>query len=235
VATNDNWTLEELQDFINEAGDFHDPGFPDTLLAHWINSARQKWADFCLEMDDSRFLKEGTIAVVAGTETYDLKDNSILTADDYYRARGFCAPDSSSPSGYQRLDRFKWADRHDHSYSSHPLAARWDVLGDLLYVWPKPTGSGTHLLEYVPLQAKLVSAADTADLRGGVDFIVTYVCRQLSAKDESSLKEWGMLHEEAKRSLRSASPQNIAVVKQLSSVWGRSRYRDIRRMRRQGT
>jgi hypothetical protein len=233
VATNDSFTLETLRDFVTRAGDFHDPAFPDTLKDYWINAAISAWVDFVFEMDDTRFLKEGTIAVSAGTDTYDLKDSGILAADDYYRARGFAVTDSGSPSGYTRLEKFEWAQRHDYSYSSERRAALWDVQGDKLYIWPVPTWSAATLLEYFPLPAKLVNTSDAVDLRNHVSFVITYVCMHLCPKDESSLRDWERLHERARADIRSASPQNRAETKKAVSIYGtRHRLRHQRRMTR---
>jgi hypothetical protein len=232
VALNDEWTLLDLRDFIREAGDYWDPAYPDTLVNNWINSAIQAWSDFVLELDDTRFMKEGQIAIASGTDSYDLKDTAVLTADDYYRARGLSVEDSGSPSGYSRLERVQWSQRHDHSYSSHKLAAKWDIQGDDLLIWPKPSWTAAVLLEYVPLPAKLDRDVDTVDLRSNVDFIVTWVCMRLAPRDESSKKNWTELHDAARGGMASSSPQNIGQVKRVVSVYGDRRFRDLRRHRR---
>lgn len=238
MATNDQHTLAELRAFVQQAGDFHDPAFPDTLKDFWINAAIAAWVDFVFEMDDTRFLKEGTFSVIAGTDTYDLKDgDDILHADDFYRMRGVAVTDSGSPSGYTRIGKFEWAQRHDYAYANEQRAAMWDVQGNLLYIWPKPTWSATVLVEYFPLPAKLVATDDTVDLRNHVSFVVTYVCMHLCPKDESSLKDWERLHERARREIQNASPQNKAQTKKAVSIYGERRfgtrrYRIQRRMTR---
>jgi len=234
VATNDVWTLTNLLSFIEEAGDFYAPGFSDSLRTRWLNSAISAWVDFCFENDDTRFMKEGSIAVVSGTDSYDLKNAAILTADDYYRARGFCVPDPSSASGYTRIRKFEWPSRHDYDGGTRGscLDALWDVQGDKLLIWPKPAWSGTCLLEYFPLPQSLVSGSDTVDLRNSVDFVVTFVCMHLAPRDESSKKDWQDLHEQAKAALSAASPQNRGEVKTAVNVNGDRAYRRQRRMAR---
>jgi hypothetical protein len=209
--------------------------FPDTLLNNWINVALAAWADEVFALDDTRFMKEGTIAVVSGTDSYDLKDNSILAADDYYRARGLAVTDTGSPSGYTRLDRIQWSERHDYSYSSHRLAAKWDVQGDDLIIWPKPTWSANLLLEYVPLLPTLVADGDTVDLRNNVAFVVLFVMEHLSPKDQSSKKAWADLAAKALGRLSMSSPQNKGRPKVAVSIYGDRRYRRTRYMSRLGT
>lgn len=234
MATNDSFTLETLRDFVKEAGDFHAPAFSNTLKDYWINAAIAAWVDWVFKLDDTRFLKEGTIAVASGTSTYDLKDSGILTADDYYRARGVAVADSNSQSGYSRLSKFEFIQRHDYSYSGDKLEAKWDVQGDLLHIWPKPTWSANVLLEYFPLPTKLVETTDAVDLRNHVSFVVTYVCMHLCPKDESSLKDWERLHQKARDEIVEASPQNRGEVKSAVSVYGsrRQRFRGQRRLSR---
>lgn len=234
MATNDVWRLDDLRTFISEAGDFYPPGFSSDLKDGWINAAISAWVDAVFEADDTRFMKEGSIAVVAGTDSYDLKDSGILAADDFYRARGFCAPDSSSPSGYTRLRKFEWPKRHDYDGGARNSStdALWDVQGDKLLIWPKPAWSGSCLLEYFALPAALVNDSDTVDLRNNFAFVVAFVCAHLAPRDESSKKDWQNLFDQELARIRKASPQNRSEPKTAIDVSGRGDRTRMRRMAR---
>lgn len=231
MATNDVWSLTNLLSFVEDAGDFYDPGFPASLKTRWINAGISALIDLLIECDDTRFMKEGSIIVASGTDSYDLKDAGVLSADDYYRARGFCVPDSGSPSGFTRVKKFEWANRHDFDGGarSSSLDAHWDVQGDKLLIWPKPAWSGTCLLEYFPLPQSLVSGSDTTDVRNCIDFVVNFACAHLAPRDESSGKSWLGLLDRAEQRIRKASPQNRSEPKTAINVNGD---RDKRRQRR---
>ena len=118
--------------------------------------ARESWRSLyalLVKADPARFLKQGTITVVAGTRSYDLDGIVVSSASpaDVWKVIGVAVQDTSNPEGWSILERMQWDERYDYPLATQYFQARYELRNGYLWIQPTPTWSGTVRVEYIPL------------------------------------------------------------------------------------
>jgi hypothetical protein len=119
-----------------------------------------------VKADPSRFVKQGTLAIVSGTRSYDLDLVAVNTTTpaDVWRVVGVAVQDSSCTEGWRVLERCQWDERYDDSINTDYRAARYELRGNYIWIMPSPTWSVTVRVEYIPLAgwtSKSIASAPT--------------------------------------------------------------------------
>lgn len=208
---------------IRDLGGYRDPFITDAMLLGWINDSLAQLWEIIIKYDPGRALQRDTIDWVAGEEKYDLPD-------DFFRVKGVAVEDSSSASGWSRLERYMWPERHDASPGSDKLSALWDVQEGQLYLVPKPGWSAQVLVEYFQIAPVLDDAADTFDsINYWTEWVVFDVLVKCALKGDDDAKGWAIERDRREALIRGSTPQvNGGGPKTAVSIYERgrsSRYR----------
>lgn len=118
--------------------------------------ARESWRSLyalLIKADPARFLKQGTISVIAGVRFYDLDSIVVdgVCPADVWKIIGVAVQDTSNPEGWSILDRLQWDERYDYPLATDAMQARYEIRASRLWLQPTPTWSRTVRVEYIPL------------------------------------------------------------------------------------
>lgn len=223
-----NLTRLALATAVRTRGEFRSPYITDTELNGYLATAISELWDLIIQADPQRILSTSSISVVSGTAAYDLPN-------DYYLIKGVAVADADSPDGYRTLGRYDWPERHDVNWTRDKLAARWDVQGGQLWIWPLPNWSATLRLEYFPVAPLLSSDSTNFDgLNSWSEYVIASTLIKCAAKAEQDPSAFERALAMAEGRIRGVSPEvkgggPATVV----SVYGDRGCRRVRRMRRQ--
>lgn len=179
-----NVTLVVIRDKIRDRGEFDSTDyFPSSQLNEWINDSIAAFYDELVKADPARYLEQGNITVVSGTEDYALPS-------DFYKLVGVDLLDSNSASGYRQMDRFMWNERHlYHGDKGNKYDAMYEIRNSRLYIHPSPTWALTDgiRVNYIPTAPSLSSDSDTWDtINLWVEWVILDVCEKCAIKEDSS-------------------------------------------------
>lgn len=179
----------ELQDFRTEVrnrGEYRAPYITDTELNSYINASVAHLYDILVEQDPSRYLTQGTISVVSGTESYALPAT-------FYKAISVNIPYTGSTSGYVVARRIGWQERHHYAsgIGSNKETTYYSIRGGNIYFWPTPTWTDTVQFEFIPVYTTLTNDTDTFDcVNGWEEWVVADVLAKCAAKADDDSSPW---------------------------------------------
>ena len=194
-----NISLLTLKNKIRDRGEFYNTAWlTDSELVSHINDSIAALYDFLITIDSGRYLTTSSeISIVAGTRTYDLPS-------DFYIVVGVDLVDDSHQSGYRTMSRFNWGERHDNAIRMSEHFARYDILGNKLWIHPKPDWAGSVVLRYIPVPVELSADEDTFDsVNSWTDWVVLDCLIKIGHKEGLDTKGWQ--REQGKTEMRIAS------------------------------
>lgn len=173
-------SLATIRTAIRERGEISDVYVTDTVMDSWINSAIKDLYDHILTVNQDYFVSvSNNISISSGTDSYSLPSDfaHLLRTEVLYQG----------DNDWRPLERFMLSERSNYTYfDGTKLNWRYRVMGDLLYISPVPTESGTVRLWYVPVPPTLSDDADTEDFIFGWDEYVILDCLIRHAQKEES-------------------------------------------------
>jgi hypothetical protein len=195
-------TLTTLRARVRERADMTGSSFVTdaaTSLDAFINSACDELYDLLVTKFQDYFTTSGTVALVAGTDTYAL-------ATTFYKALGVDVLDGSI---YRSLQKFEFAERNQYAgVTAVPLTRmRYQVRGSNLVFHPAPGSAGTAKHWFIPLRTQLSAGSDTFDPinEGWTEFAVVAAAIRCLQKEESDVSVLMAEKAELKRRIEEAA------------------------------
>lgn len=219
--------LSEFRTEVRNRGEYRSPYISDSELNSYINASVAHLYDILVEQDTSRYLTQGSISVVSGTESYSLPA-------DFYKAVSVNLPANSSPTGYVLARRIEWQERHyfNTNVTSQKESTAYAIRADNIYFWPTPTWTDTVQLDYIPAYTTLTLDADTFDgVNGYEEWVITDVLVKCAAKASDDGRPWerqrALVEQRIMRAGQrdQARPTTVANVQCYSGYLGYMRYR----------
>lgn len=219
-------TLLQMRDEVRNRGEFLDPPYGAAMLNGFLNgSTAACWAHL-IDFDDSRTRSSTVIAVLSGTESYSVPS-------DYWQARAAAVEDSSAPNGYTEIRRRQHGEEFQQFFTSSRFDSKWDIEGDKLYVWPKPSASFNLMLVYTKESPQLTTDSSTLSLPNDAhEWIILDTLIKCGLQEESSVAGWQQERQLALQRLAGGQPQNRAHPKCAVSIYGPRGVRNLRRLAR---
>ena len=139
--------LSELRLLSRQRADMENSQFiTDAEWRRMLNRSYAELYDLIVTSANSEdyFLKTGTITLVSGTQSYNLPS-------DFYKSRGI---DLNSGSNTIPLRRYNFSERNTGALYSVASDMRYHIQANKIYFNPKPSGSDTVTVYYIPSPRK---------------------------------------------------------------------------------
>lgn len=178
-----NVTLSDLRTRVREAADVVGSTYiSDAELDRKINDAIDQYWNKITATDEDYTNSSSNISVTSST-------NYASLPATFFKLRG--VDDLRDPSYPMTVLPFNFAERNDHrhvaiarlDYLFSPV--RYRIIGDNIYFEPKDQCAGTYKLWFVPVATTLVNGADTINLNGWHELVVTEAAIRIKGKEES--------------------------------------------------
>lgn len=222
-----NFQLSEFRTEVRRRGEYRAPYITDAELDSYINASVSHLYDLLIEVDPSRYLTQGTISVVSGTESYNLPA-------DFYRAISVNIPVSSSPTGFILGRRINWQERHYYynNVTSTKQNTFYAIRGGQIWFWPPPTWTDSVQLDYVPVYTTLSMDTDTFDaVNGYEEWVIADVLAKCAAKASDDAGPWLSQRDQMENRIKAGGDIDRARPKTVSNIWYWSGRRGINRGR----
>lgn len=195
-------TLEELIEDIRALYEVHEVRISPTVLARWVNKSLALLWDHVALSNPDHFTKSDTISVVSGTDTYNMATETA----DFYKGQGL---DVLLDTGrYSPLRTFNWEEREMYANTTVTRADQlYRYMGNLLYLRPTPSWSGTVRVWYVPT-ATVLTSTNSVDLFNSWDeFIVWDVALKCAISEEAPADAIRQTRNQLLADIKSFAPQ----------------------------
>ncbi len=205
----------------------------DAEIDDMINYEMGDLYDLLVGSFEDHFISTSTIALVSGTENYNLPS-------DFYKLRAVFFKDAGQGQRW-RLQRINIAEfEYDYEYygsvGGFNRYMRYRILDDQIYFVPEPIGSGSIELFYVPEMTKISSDSTPISFnvptQGWEQYVVAGTAARMLSKEESDpsalLAEQGRIkaniqHMAVNRD--AASPERTLDVYGRFEPWGSRQWR----------
>jgi len=177
-----NVTLGDFKTRVRNRGEFRAGYISDSELNDYVNDSFAKLYDSLAEEDPTRFLSTDDVSVSSGTSAYNLPA-------DFYKLVAVWLLDSSSPTGYKKMQRVQWDEMHEYEYSApqEDEEARYYLRGTQIHVYPEPGWSGTVRVSYIPAPTVVAVDGTSFDFVNGLglEYVLLDVLVKCAAKEGS--------------------------------------------------
>lgn len=179
-----NYTWLEIRNRIRQRTNKERSQFvTDTEINGLIEEAYAVMYNKLVNTNENYFISKSTVALVAGTEDYDLPA-------DFFKLRGV---DIARNGFLYPMNQVAWDDRNKYRVTSSYQSTPTDYMfyGNKIRILPIPNAGYTASIYYIPAPPVYVSDITTIDGVAGFEkYIVYSVSAMIRAKEEKSTQDF---------------------------------------------